>query len=264
MTRDMIVDPHTLFESWERQQTAFIEFREARTACMMNSIAHLHGSDSPLRILDLGCGPGSLSRVALDRFPQCTVVGLDRDPVLLRLFADTLSEDDRARVTIIDTDLRDPRWVQTVPAGGYTAAVSATALHWLEPGELWGIYRGLAELLEPGGSVMNADHLLFDATTHSRFDALSTRDRDQEYARAIESGAMEWEEWWKHALAVPGWESEAQLHRERWSDTSSPTKASLELHMSMMNAAGFTETGVLWRYLDDVIVCGLRPTDPNN
>lgn len=253
-----------LYEAWEHQQTAFIEFRQHRSACMMNSIAHLYGADSPLRILDLGCGPGSLSRVALDRFPNCTVVGIDRDPVLTRLFAETLSAADRPRVRIIDADLCDPQWVREVPSGSYDAAVSATALHWLEPSELWGIYRGLASLIKPGGAVMNGDHLYFDATSQPRFHGFSVRDRDQAYERATSNGAMEWQEWWDHALALPGWESEAQLHRERWTDKSPTTKVSVELHLSMMDAAGFTETGVLWRYLDDVIVCGLRGENPTD
>ncbi|MDN5915253.1 MAG: class I SAM-dependent methyltransferase [Pseudonocardia sp.] len=40
---------------------------------------------APGRLLDLACGPGSLARRAVRRFPGAEVVGVDFDPVMLEL-----------------------------------------------------------------------------------------------------------------------------------------------------------------------------------
>ena len=43
------------------------------------------------------------------------------------------------------------------------AAVSTTALHWLTQPALVALYAELAQLLRPGGLVLNGDHLIEDA-----------------------------------------------------------------------------------------------------
>lgn len=246
--------PEELYESWERQQEVYIEHRQARTTCLLDLLSARHGGDdAPLRVLDVGCGPGSLSRAVLDRFPHASVVGVDRDPLLLRLFAETHGRP--GRVSLVDADLRDPTWPEAIDGGPFDAAVSATALHWLEPDALWGVHAGVAALLRPGGSLLNADHLLFDAHTHPVLHELALADRERA-EEAAAGAAHDWAGWWDMALALPGWENEAAQHRQRWSDKSETTKVGLDLHLASMRAAGFVETACVWRWLDDTVVFG--------
>ena len=70
-------------ERWDAQQRTYVPEREERFAVIADVVAAVAG-DRP-RVLDLGCGPGSLSLRLLDRLPGASVVAVDADPVLLTL-----------------------------------------------------------------------------------------------------------------------------------------------------------------------------------
>ena len=157
--------PEELLAAWHIQQTAFIEFRDQRVKAMLEMLAAAHPEDRPLRVLDLGCGPGSLCDAVADRFPDAEVVGLDRDPILLRLGRETNRHGERMR--LLDLDLADPGWIHEVGRERFDAVVSATALHWLSPDKLAGLYVALPQVLNPGAVFLNADHLYFDGAAES-------------------------------------------------------------------------------------------------
>ncbi len=37
-----------------------------------------------------------------------------------------------------------------------------------------------------------------------------------------------------------------------------PPKVTAEFHLEALRTAGFRETGTVWRYLDDVVLCAVR------
>lgn len=251
--------PTDLLHAWERQQTAFIQFRDFRTLCLLETISQsCGGDDADVTVLDVGCGPGSLTNAVLGRFPRAHVIAVDRDPVLLRLLRESSPFLDR--ITIIDADLRAPDWAQGLPAP-CDAAISATALHWLEPEELVSTYRAIAGALRPGGVMMNADHLFFDPTATPHLRQLAMDQRESFRAAAVAGGAHTWESWWDTALTMPGWEAEIELFHQRWADKSLTTKVDADFHLAAMRAAGFTETATIWQWLDDRIVFGRLPMD---
>ena len=143
--------PEELLAAWHIQQTAFIEFRDQRVKAMLEMLAAAHPEGRPLRVLDLGCGPGSLCDAVADRFPDAEVVGVDRDPILLRLGRETNRHGERMR--LLDLDLAAPGWVHEVGRERFDAVVSATALHWLNPDKLAGLYVAPATGAEPGSGV---------------------------------------------------------------------------------------------------------------
>jgi SAM-dependent methyltransferase len=63
----------------------------------------------------------------------------------------------------VGQDLRKPGWA---PALGLDrpadAAVSTTALHWLDAAQLRAMYAELATVLRPGGLLLDGDHLRED------------------------------------------------------------------------------------------------------
>ena len=124
--------------------------------------AHVLGHCSGRPTLDLGCGPGSLSVRLLDRMPAARVVAIDTDPVLLALGRAAYGQRDGLR--FVDVDLRSNGWTAALgldrPAD---AAVSTTALHWLQPDALHLMYARLATVLRPGGLVLDGDHFQDDA-----------------------------------------------------------------------------------------------------
>ena len=251
------MNPEELLAAWHVQQTAFIEFRDQRVRAMLEMLAAVHPGDRSLRVLDLGCGPGSLCDAVADRFPDAEVVGIDRDPILLRLGRETNRHGERMR--LLDLDLTDPGWIDEVGQERFDAVVSATALHWLGPDKLAGLYVTLPQVLNPGAVFLNADHLYFDGATEPFLKGVAEAQRERFRLAALESGAMTWEAWWEAARSVPGWEAEAKQWEERWSDKSPTVKVSLEFHLSALRAAGFVETTHIFRWFDDVVVYARLP-----
>ncbi len=68
---------------WDVQQDGYVPEREARFAAMFDALAAL--LPGTFVALDLGCGPGSLSRRLLARFPEAQAIAVDLDPVLLAI-----------------------------------------------------------------------------------------------------------------------------------------------------------------------------------
>jgi trans-aconitate methyltransferase len=63
---------------WDEQQQDHLPDREDRFTALIDAVEAGAGRPDPL-LLDLGCGPGSLSVRLLDRFPAATVVAVDAD-----------------------------------------------------------------------------------------------------------------------------------------------------------------------------------------
>jgi trans-aconitate methyltransferase len=116
-----------LQESWDRQQEEYAPDREHRFAVLVELVQAQVGEEP--RVLDLACGPGSITDRVLKAIPGARVVAADIDPVLLAIARGTFRDD--PRVTVVETDLADPGWVQALPAGEFDAVLTATALHWL-------------------------------------------------------------------------------------------------------------------------------------
>lgn len=144
-----------LLERWDRQQEGYIRQREERYEAMFQLLEDLFGRDGRFTAIDAACGPGSLGRRLLERFPAARVVALDADVMLLEI-ARTALAGFAERVHVVECDLTDPGWTERVAeareslAGERPAALlSSTALHWLSPAELAGFYAQAGELLAP-------------------------------------------------------------------------------------------------------------------
>ena len=84
---------------WDEQQEEHLPDREDRFTALIDAVEEGAGRPDPL-VLDLGCGPGSLSVRLLDRIPAATVVAVDADPLLLTLARAAYGE--RARLRFAD------------------------------------------------------------------------------------------------------------------------------------------------------------------
>jgi trans-aconitate 2-methyltransferase len=59
----------------------YLQFEAERTQPARDLLARLHGW--PRRVVDLGCGPGTSTRLIVERFPEAEVVGVDNSAAML-------------------------------------------------------------------------------------------------------------------------------------------------------------------------------------
>jgi SAM-dependent methyltransferase len=240
-------------ESWDRQQEAYLPDREERMAAMLEAVGAVADSGRP-RVLDLAGGTGTIALRTLARFPGAEVTVLDQDPVLLALAEASLA--DRAR--IVAADLGDPSWAATLE-GGYDAVLTATALHWLPPERLATLYAEIRELLRPGGVFANADHMPDEGLPGLTKRLLAAEDARRE-ARYASGAALSWRDWWVRVAADPRL---APLYARRQEiypaeHGSAEWTPPAGWHLDALRAAGFTETGLLWRGATDATVVAVR------
>lgn len=240
-------------ESWDRQQEAYLPDREHRLATMLDAVEAV--SDGPPRVLDLAGGTGTIALRTLARFPHAGVTVVDQDPVLLALAGAAL--DDRAE--IIAADLRDPSWTTALPHRRYDAVLTATALHWLAPERLTMLYAEIRDMLRPGGLFANADHMPDEGLPGLTKRLITTADTRRE-TRYATGAALSWRDWWSRVAADPRL---APLHAERQKvypaeHGSSEWTPPAAWHLDALRAAGFTETGLLWRGAADATVAAIR------
>jgi SAM-dependent methyltransferase len=152
------VDWGAWLDRWDAQQTGYIPDREARFAAMFDVLDVLLPAD--FQALDLGCGPGSLARRLLDRFPNARCLAVDLDPVLLAM-GRAVHGSRGGCLEWIDADLRDPDWLWRLGTDRIDAVLSTTALHWLSSDALARLYRDLGKLVREGGVFLNGDTIRF-------------------------------------------------------------------------------------------------------
>lgn len=248
-----------LLDKWNTQQRIFMQYRELRAEIMakvINTLKPVEGR--PVRILDLGCGPGSLSHHMLRLVPGCEVVGVDCDPMLLRIAAETNPDQDRFH--IVDVNLSNPDWTKALPVNEFDAVISATALHWLSLPDLVQVYKAAVGLIRPGGVVLNADHMYYSVEDKPTLQYFADTFRDAYKAQALAAGAQDWDEWWDEARAIPELADEVVAHRERWAQRHESPHIGPQFHIQTLKAVGCIEADVIWRDFDDIVLCGVLPT----
>lgn len=240
--------------AWDRQQAAYINRREERFDVMLDVLAQAVPAGA--LVVDLACGPGSISARVLDRFPGMTCVAVDLDPMLIELGRQALAGHGD-RVELHEVDLWDPTWTRVLRGRRPHAVLSSTALHWLPADVLARVYRDAADVLEPGGVLLNADHLRQPAG-RPLFEELSRRDDAATQARDHASGALTWDAWFAAIAAHPHFAPLAPERERRYADRPPNPDLGLDFHVAALRAAQFREAGPVWQHLDDYVVLAQR------
>ena len=248
----------TWIERWDAQQQVVMHDREERFTALIDVVELASARPDPL-VIDLGCGPGSLGARLLDRLPRTRVVGIDADPLLLALAE--AADGWRPGLRLADADLRVAGWsaALALPEAA-DAAVSTTALHWLQGDELAAMYAELATVLRPGGLLLNGDHLTSDEHSDPVLARLEQQMREHADRRAFPGGHDEsWRGWWDAVTADPALAG-AAAERDRRRDSADHHRSEstlLSTHVDALRAAGFTEVGTLWQHGNSRLLCAV-------
>lgn len=238
---------------WDGQQALYMQDRERRFGAMFDA---LEANGAVARVVDLACGPGSLTQRFLRRFPNAVTTSVDFDPVLLRLGRSALARWAH-RVTWVDADLRTDGWARRLPPGPYDAVLSTTALHWLSDRALRRVYRTVHGLLRPGGLFLNGDHVPFgrETPTLETIAGRVSRTRREHRAKVAES----WDDWWAAFEAVPALRDEFVERNRRYPAARHHEAAfTFDQHARRLREAGFAEVGTVWQEFDDRVLVAVR------
>lgn len=241
-----------LLVSWDTQQELYRPDRELALRAMCALVATAHPGGTP-RVLDLACGCGSVTARLLDTLPSAHVVGIDRDPVLLRIAQEIWASD--PRVVVEQADLRETGWQQRYGAAQFDAVLTAASLHWFEPEDLAALYRALASILPPGGLFANLDWIpIARAPALQRLCDASMGDWQRQVATQRAANPSPWREWWAFVLADADLAAEAAARDAMALPQPAEFFADEDWHRSALTAAGFAEVGVIWRSLSSAVI----------
>ena len=269
MAADPPARPNTMqhwLDLWDAQQEGHAPDRRQRFDVLADLAgAATAGRAQPL-VLDLACGPGSVTRHLLDRLaptrPGLQIVALDVDPVLLQIAAGTIGTDPAVR--LVEADLRNDDW--PIAAGlssaseetQFDAVVTATALHWLPAESLQRLYADLARLIRPGGIFADGDHVPLEGVP--RLSSVTDEIQDAESDLTLaEPGVLDWDSWWQAVQADPGFAESLARRLERFSVTH-PAEFTppASWHIDRLVKGGFSEAAVVWRRYGDAVLAAVR------
>lgn len=234
---------------WERMQKQYLVQRNKRFDIILQLLQKTQPNLTI--VLDLGCGTGCLTLRLLDTFPDIHVIGIDADPTLLAL-AQLRTARFGTRVQFLQRDFRVPTWLNGLP-DCVDAAVSATALHWLNGEQLTTVYGQIAKILRPGGIFVNADHVgsespLLQTFWEQRREEIRKQRRDPR--------ADTWDTFINAYLEALG--NGAQQIRQQALDKWDGIEDGLPLawHFDQLRTSGFEHVDCFWRCDCDAIYGG--------
>jgi tRNA (cmo5U34)-methyltransferase len=168
------------------------------------------------RILDLGTGDGRLLALLQAQRPRMLGVGLDFSAVMLAAARERFAGD--GRMELVEHDLTEPLPV----LGRFDAIVSSMAIHHLEHERKRSLYAEIFDLLEPGGTFANFEHVASPS----------------------------------HRLHVAFYAAiEEPLEHEDPSDRL----LDVETQLAWLREIGFVDVDVYWKWLETALLIGVRP-----
>lgn len=144
--------------SWEPER--YLKYGSLRLRPALDLLMRVR-HDSPRRVVDLGCGPGTVTNVLAERWPDAEIIGVDSSAEMLARAAAAYP-----RLMWVDADIA--HWRTDVPAD---VIFSNAALHWLDDHE--GLFARLAGNLAPAGVLAVQMPANFDAPSHRSIRALA-------------------------------------------------------------------------------------------
>jgi SAM-dependent methyltransferase len=239
------------FARWEAMQNCYVPHRLYRFDLMLR-LADLPREDE-VHILDLGCGPGTLSLRALRHYPNARLVAADFDPVMLAIGQEVAGEA-ASCIQFLRVDLRQADWWQPYQET-FDLIVSSTALHWLSEEHMRDVYEHSHRALKPGGRFFNSDHMASndpDVQTHYR----KLLHVNQQSAFHV-VGADDWEAFWRELEQAMGQKLD-RSEEELWEGTDNGLPR--QFHVETLRACGFEQVAFHWQDLGEAVIGARKPS----
>jgi tRNA (cmo5U34)-methyltransferase len=153
-------------QDWVSKDSRRAAEREAQFTAAISWLSVFIGERS--RVMDLGCGPGTLAEKLLTAFPGMSVICSDGSDEMLRLARERLASFGE-RASFVQADFGADQWIAELPRD-LDAVVSARAIHNLRKLKLIGpVYGQIFELLRPGGFFLNIERVNFSTPALRRY-----------------------------------------------------------------------------------------------
>ncbi len=185
------------------------------------------GVSGPTKVIDLGCGTGTVARRIKDTFPDANITCVDMAENMLAMAKKKLGHNTRYQLA----DFRSYEF-----DGSYDLVVSSLALHHLETDEDKKLfYRKIFNSLAPGGAFYNADVILASS-------------------RGVQEGYMKkWKDFMRKQVSDVEIEQKwIPMHYEE------DRPARLTAQMSWLDDIGFSEIDVVWKYYNFAVYGGIK------
>jgi SAM-dependent methyltransferase len=257
MEMDTLIRPEDLnwqewVNRWDRMQERYLVKRTERFETIVRILQGIAGSVE--KVIDLGCGTGSLMLSILKSFPKSRVYGIDFDPTMVWLAEARLAQSG-SRSQILHIDLRDSSWIEQIPKEA-DAVVSATALHWFSPTQLSELYYHVASLLRAGGIFLNADHVGSDSLMIQK---TWENHRAEMRAQEAKMDSDDWDGFWNAYSKALGLDTK-EIHQRVIGGWEGGIEEGLPLvwHLDKLREIGFVSLDCFWRCDCDAIYGGIR------
>lgn len=182
--------------------------------------------DEQLRILDLGCGNGVLSELALKKLPNAYVVGFDLTPKMLEAYEENLS----AYQGRYELMLGDYRFDSI--GSNYDIVLAGLTLQHLTWGERKDFYKLIYTILNQNGSFILNDIII---------------DKDWDTRKFQYSS-------WMQFISANGEDPEFWLDKHLTKDYP----VTLEDHFQWLEQAGFAKMDCYWRFHNFAITMAVK------
>jgi tRNA (cmo5U34)-methyltransferase len=220
----------------------FIELAAMNYRGVLESVLETASWAPPRRILELGAGTGTLTRLLLERFPEASVTALDGSAEMLEKAADKLRPF-AGRVSLERAVFE--RVLEEGAGGPFDLIVSSFALHHMRHEDLPRFFARLHDSLAPSGRLVVADYVL---TPHPRLQ--------REYEGV-------WVDWrrrnMKEAFGIEQSREAAFAEHEATKRAEGDNPARLQDLLSWLRDAGFQEAECHWKYYCYAVYGGQRP-----
>lgn len=216
-------------------------FAKEQVATMLTFVAKTCARVS--RVLDVGCGGGTIGIPFLRAYPEAEVVFHDFSDTMLAAARENAGE--RENASFVSSDMSAPGWTKPLAAfAPFDVIVSGYAIHHLSDERKRAVYNDIFSLLAKGGVFLNLERVASPTDEIARvhdeivIDALYVFERVKDASRT------------RDAVAA--------AHRERQSHGGN-ILSPLDAQLTWLREAGFADVDCYWKYFELALFGGRRP-----
>lgn len=184
--------------------------------------------DKKIRIMDLGCGTGNITKALKEKYPHASVTCIDLAENMLETAKAKLN--DCADIEYWCGDIREFNYSRK-----YDAIISSLVLHHLEEKDKRGFYKTVFKALNKGGVFYNADMVL-----------ASNKHLERVYLE-------KWKTFMRRSFSLSKINN---VVLKRKDDEDRPVK--LETELKLLKDVGFKNIDVLWKFYNFAVYGGSK------